>query len=72
MGEEKKPAIKKIRATGQMRKIMADYFYELDNAANDNHATIISTENSKIRALVLETNEEIVVARETAKVIREN
>jgi benzoyl-CoA reductase/2-hydroxyglutaryl-CoA dehydratase subunit BcrC/BadD/HgdB len=35
MGEEKKATIKKIRATGQMKKIMADYFYELDAAARD-------------------------------------
>ncbi len=35
MGEEKKATIKKIQATGQMRKIMADYFYELDAAARD-------------------------------------
>jgi benzoyl-CoA reductase/2-hydroxyglutaryl-CoA dehydratase subunit BcrC/BadD/HgdB len=35
MNEEKKPAIRKIQATGQMRKIMADYFYELDAAARD-------------------------------------
>jgi benzoyl-CoA reductase/2-hydroxyglutaryl-CoA dehydratase subunit BcrC/BadD/HgdB len=33
MSEEKKVAIKKIQATGHMRKIMADYFYELDNAS---------------------------------------
>lgn len=32
---EKKAAIKKIHATGQMRKIMADYFYALDAAAKD-------------------------------------
>lgn len=32
MSEEKKPAIKKIKATGHMRKIMADYFYEMDRA----------------------------------------
>ena len=35
MSEEKKAVIKKIQATGQMRKIMADYFYELDGAARD-------------------------------------
>lgn len=35
MGEEKKAVIKKIAATGQMKKIMADYFYDLDNAAKD-------------------------------------
>jgi benzoyl-CoA reductase/2-hydroxyglutaryl-CoA dehydratase subunit BcrC/BadD/HgdB len=32
MSEEKKPLIKKIQAAGHMRKIMADYFYELDRA----------------------------------------
>jgi benzoyl-CoA reductase/2-hydroxyglutaryl-CoA dehydratase subunit BcrC/BadD/HgdB len=32
MNEERKPAIKKIQATGFMRKIMADYFYEMDKA----------------------------------------
>lgn len=35
MSEEKKVAIKKIQATGHMRKIMADYFYEMDRAAKD-------------------------------------
>ncbi len=35
MIEEKKAVIKKIQATGQMRKIMADYFYELDNASKE-------------------------------------
>lgn len=33
MTEEKKSVIKKIQATGQMRKIMADYFYEMNNAS---------------------------------------
>jgi benzoyl-CoA reductase/2-hydroxyglutaryl-CoA dehydratase subunit BcrC/BadD/HgdB len=35
MSEEKKVAIKKIQATGHMRKIMADYFYEMDRAAKE-------------------------------------
>ena len=35
MNEEKKVAIKKIQATGIMRKIMADYFYELDKASKE-------------------------------------
>jgi benzoyl-CoA reductase/2-hydroxyglutaryl-CoA dehydratase subunit BcrC/BadD/HgdB len=35
MSQEKKAAIKKIQATGQMRKIMADYFYDLDAASRD-------------------------------------
>ena len=33
MSEEKKITIKKIKASGHMRKIMADYFYELDKAS---------------------------------------
>lgn len=43
---------------------------ELDQKRNENHETHISTGNSKIKALVLETNEEIVVARESVKVIQ--
>jgi benzoyl-CoA reductase/2-hydroxyglutaryl-CoA dehydratase subunit BcrC/BadD/HgdB len=35
MSGEKKSVIKKIQATGHMRKIMADYFYELDLAAKE-------------------------------------
>ena len=35
MSEGKPVAIKKIQATGHMRKIMADYFYELNQAAKD-------------------------------------
>lgn len=35
MSEEKKIAIKKIQATGMMRKLMADYFYELDKASKE-------------------------------------
>jgi benzoyl-CoA reductase/2-hydroxyglutaryl-CoA dehydratase subunit BcrC/BadD/HgdB len=35
MNEEKKVTIKKIQATGHMRKIMADYFYEMDRASKE-------------------------------------
>ncbi|MFQ6007378.1 MAG: 2-hydroxyacyl-CoA dehydratase subunit D [Candidatus Zixiibacteriota bacterium] len=35
MSAEKKVTIKRIQATGQMKKIMADYFYELDNASRE-------------------------------------
>lgn len=35
MSEEKKVAIKKIQATGLMKKLMADYFYELDKASKE-------------------------------------
>ena len=42
---------------------------ELDESNNDTNEHMISSKKSKIKALVLETNEEIVVARETVKVI---
>ena len=35
MSADKKTTIKKIQATGQMKKIMADYFFELDRASRD-------------------------------------
>jgi len=35
MSEEKIRKIKKIQAAGHMRKIMADYFYEMDRAAKE-------------------------------------
>jgi benzoyl-CoA reductase/2-hydroxyglutaryl-CoA dehydratase subunit BcrC/BadD/HgdB len=40
MSDEKKVMIKKIQATGQMRKIMADYFYELDGASKEGNQKI--------------------------------
>ncbi len=42
----------------------------LDEKKNAEHAVIVSKEISKIKALVLDTDEEIVVARETVKVIQ--
>ena len=44
----------------------------LNKENNENHNQIISSENSKIDVLVLETNEELVVARETQTVILQN
>ncbi len=35
MSADNKATIKKIQATGQMKKIMADYFYEMDAAARE-------------------------------------
>ncbi len=43
--------------------------FKLDEEKNNDHALIISAGDSKIKALVMETDEEIVVARETVKVI---
>jgi acetate kinase len=42
----------------------------LDESRNRENAEIITTEDSPIVALVLETNEEIIVARETAALIK--
>jgi acetate kinase len=42
---------------------------KLDNEKNNNNKQLISAADSKIKALVLETNEELVVARETKNVI---
>lgn len=41
----------------------------VDNKKNKNNETIISSALSRIKALVIETNEEIVVARETKNII---
>ncbi len=43
----------------------------LENENNESNSELISSKNSKIKVLVLETNEELVVARETQKVILE-
>ncbi len=43
--------------------------FKLDSRANDESRECISDEDSKIAALVLETNEEIIVARETERVV---
>ncbi|OGD12037.1 MAG: 2-hydroxyglutaryl-CoA dehydratase [Candidatus Aminicenantes bacterium RBG_13_62_12] len=40
MGEEKTVAIKKIQASGQMRKIMSDYFYALNRASEEGHPKV--------------------------------
>ena len=42
---------------------------KLDEEKNNSNAAIISTADSSIKALVMETDEEIIVARETVRVI---
>lgn len=54
----------------QVLSALAFLGLELDRQKNASHAQIISTPASKIAALVLDTNEEIIVARETVQVIR--
>lgn len=43
---------------------------KIDIEKNNNNEKVISSDESLVKALVLDTNEEIVVARETVKVIR--
>lgn len=43
--------------------------FKLDKSANEANSERIDAEGSKIAALVLDTNEEIIVARETVKVV---
>ncbi len=40
---------------------------ELDDMANEENRPVISTINSRVRVLVMETNEEIMIARQVAK-----
>ena len=42
--------------------------FKLDEAANEEHRERIDAEGSKIAALVLDTNEELIVARETVRI----
>jgi acetate kinase len=42
----------------------------VDDARNDANETIISTDDSKVTALMIETNEELVIARDTYSLIK--
>ena len=42
---------------------------ELDRAANDRHGPRISTERSRVSAWVVPTNEELMIARHTGRVL---
>jgi acetate kinase len=43
---------------------------KVDNTKNVAHATVVTTTDSTVAGLVLTTDEEIVVARETVRVIQ--
>ena len=45
--------------------------FRLDHQANAENRERIDAKDSKIAVLVLETNEEIIVARETVRVVEE-
>lgn len=44
---------------------------ELDKNRNSNHDKIISSDNSKVMVLRIPTNEELVIALDTAKIVEE-
>ena len=59
-----------------LRKDICDYLgylgVELDEEKNENvhgETTVISTPESKVKVIVLPTNEELAIARETAKLV---
>ena len=45
---------------------------ELDESKNKNHDKIISTDNSRVKVLRIPTNEELVIALDTAKIVEES
>ena len=56
------------------KKILQNFSYlglEVDNDANEKNQTIISTPNSKVYAMAIHTNEELVIALETFEIISE-
>ena len=63
--------------SGETRKKICDYLgylgVELDEEANKRRGEdlVISTESSKVKVLMVPTNEELAIARETAALVRE-
>jgi hypothetical protein len=53
----------------EVLKSLAFIGMKLDNEKNNDNKQLISAADSRIKALILETNEELVVARETKNVI---
>ena len=45
---------------------------KLDKKKNENNEMIITAKDSKVKAMVIPTNEELQIARETLKVVRDN
>ncbi len=61
---------------GIIRKRIMDYFTYLgiviDDIKNEENSTIISTPESKVKVLVIPTNEELVIAQDTFQIISQN
>lgn len=57
----------------QLRKLVCDRLKALgviiDDKLNNEKASLISTKESKVKVFVIDTNEEVVIARETLKII---
>ncbi len=57
----------------EIRKFILSYFsylgVEIDEKANADNSPIITTSDSKVKALVVRTNEELVIAKETVALI---
>lgn len=56
------------------RRILKNFTYmglTCDDEANEANETVISTVDSKIKALVIHTDEELVIAQDTCKIISE-
>ena len=69
IGENSAPARKAILSRLEALGCKMD---EARNKAVAGNAGVISTENSKLTALVIPTNEELMIARETFRVLSEN
>ncbi len=57
------------------KRILANAGYlgcHLDDDRNSRNETVISTENSTCRAFVIPTNEELLIARDTAQIVQES
>lgn len=58
----------------QLRRLVCDRLkalgVEIDEKLNNEKATLISTKNSKVKIFVIDTNEEVVIARETLKLVK--
>lgn len=68
------PVLERMLRTSE--KDICDYLgylgVELDEEKNENvhgETTVISTPESKVKVIVLPTNEELAIARETAKLV---
>ena len=60
------------RSDGKPSAITWDTWVWIDDEANDcrGQLRMISTENSKVKVMILPTNEELAIARETLRLVQ--